>query len=361
MDHAFGREAPFALGVEEELFLVDAATLALAHEAAAVLARAKPAGGELKHDTYEATVESASPVVADALAGTRALDALRASVRDAGATLLGGGLHPSAAFGDVVHAPLPRYQAIVRATRGLITRTPTCAVHVHVGMPDPETAIACCNRMRAWLPVLQGLAAHSPFWHAIDSGFQSARAQVFRGFPRAVVPRAFAGWEDYAETVDEWVRMGELEDYTFLWWDLRPHPKLGTLEVRAMDGQSRVASVAGLATLVHGLARASAEGATGAGPDSAEGIAESSFRAGRDGLEATVWWKERFTPLRAVTEEALALARPYAREVGAEGALDEVERILREGSGADRMRAAHAEGGMRAMLEALAVETATPL
>ena len=99
-----------------------------------------------------------------------------------------------AAFGDVVHVRGERYEQIHTSMRGLLERTPTCALHVHVGMPDPETAITVCNRLRAHLPLLQALAAHSPYWHGRDAGFATARSQLFRGFPRAVIrARSTAG------------------------------------------------------------------------------------------------------------------------------------------------------------------------
>src|SRR5215208_1634750 len=172
---------------------------------------------------------------------------------------IGAGIHPSGPFGEAPHVVSERYRVIGDQMRGLLRRTPTCALHVHVGMPDPETAIRACNRMRAHLPVLQALAAHSPFWHGVDSGFATARAQLFRGYPRADIPRAFADWEDYETTMSAIVAAAGVEDYTFLWWDIRPHPKLGTLEVRAMDAQARLGSVCGLAALVHGLATAAAQ------------------------------------------------------------------------------------------------------
>jgi carboxylate-amine ligase len=223
-------------------------------------------------------------------------------------------------------------------------------------MPDPETAVDAANRMRAHLPLLQGLAAHSPYWHGRDSGFATARAQLFRGYPRAVVPRAFANWDDYVESVESWAAAAEIPDYTYLWWDLRPHPKLGTVEVRAMDAQSQPRAVLGLAALVHALAVASAD--KQGEIVSSEAITESSFRAGRDGLDANIWWRGSNRPLREVAAEALELARPYARELGEDDALGEIDRILAEGNGAARMREAHAAGGMQGVLERLARETA---
>jgi glutamate---cysteine ligase / carboxylate-amine ligase len=353
VEHAFG-SAPLAIGVEEELLLVaEAPPHDLDHIAGELVARI--ASPDVKVDVYEATVEGSSPVCRSAADAAAELERLRESMREAGATLAGAGLHPAAAHGEAVHVRHPRYDLIHDAMRGLLERTPTCALHVHVGMPDPETAIAAFNRLRSHLPLLQALAAHSPFWHGRNSGFATARAQLFRGFPRALIPRAFAGWDDYCEAVATWVAAGALADYTYLWWDIRPHPKLGTVEVRAMDAQSRITSVAGIAELVHALAAACADGYGSV--ESAEALTESSFRAGRDGLDATLWWAGALRPVREVAADVLPTARAYARG----GGLDEVERILREGNGADRMRRAHAAGGMPAVLAQLVDESAWPL
>jgi carboxylate-amine ligase len=352
VEHAFGREAPFALGIEEELLLVDPVTLRLTNRASELRERIGPVAGAVTNDVYEALIELSTPVVRSATEGRDALAALRDGLREAGGTAIGCGLHPTAPFGDVEHVATSRYAAIRDAMRGLLERTPTAALHVHVGMPDPETAIEVCNRIRAHLPLLQALAAHSPYWHGRDSGFASARSMAFRAFPRAIVPPEFAGWDHYADLVARWVAAADVPDYTYLWWDVRPSPRLGTVEVRAMDAQSRLDSAAGLAALVRGLALACADGHEEAMLP-AEALAESSFRAGRDGLEATVWWRDAMTPLRAVAADAVALARSYDDDDALEG----VEGILRDGGGADRMRAAHAAGGLDEVLAQLAAET----
>ncbi len=241
-----------------------------------------------------------------------------------------------------------------RQLRGLVRRTPTCALHVHVGMADPETAIRACNGLREHLPALQALAANSPFWHGRDSGLASARAQMFRAYPRAEIPRAFASFADYVAAVQAVVDAGDLPDYAYLWWDVRPHPKLGTVEVRAIDAQSPLWAVAGLAALVHGLAARETERD---GPWSPrEALTESSFRAARDGLDATLWWDGAQRPAREVAHAAIELARPYARDLGSDAALEGAERLVREGGGAERQRAAHARGGMPALLELLVRE-----
>jgi carboxylate-amine ligase len=356
VDQQFGHEADFALGIEEELLLVDPSTLRLADVASDLVGRVEPESGEVKHELYESLIECSTPVVRNVPEGMATLAALRAALYEAGATLIGAGLHPLGEFGDVTHAPTERSQAIRASMRGLVERTPTAALHVHVGMPDADTAILVCNRMRAHLPLLQALAAHSPYWHGRDSGFASARSMAFRAFPRSTIPPTFAGWEHYADIIRWCEATGDLPDYTYLWWDLRPSPRLGTIELRAMDAQSRLESVGGLAALVHALAVACADGAEEVTPPS-EALMESSFRAGRDGLDATVWWRGALTPIRRIAADALAVARPYARDLDGEDALEEIERVVREGGGADRMREAHAAGGMDTVLALLAAET----
>jgi carboxylate-amine ligase len=354
----FGTATDFTLGIEEELLLVDPATHALEHSAVEVLGRLSvpPADGAACPETYSALVELASPVCADVTDAVTSLAALRGRLRGAGATALGAGLHPDGAFGDVVHVPSERYRLIAAEMRGLLARTPTSALHVHVGMPDSEAAIRACNGLRAHLPLLQALAANSPFWHGRDSGLASARAQMFRAFPRSQIPAVFGSFEEYAERVERLAAAGGLPDYTFLWWDIRPHPVLGTVEVRAMDSQSSLRSVAGLAALVHALARQAIE-SHGPWADR-DVLMESSFRAARDGIGATLWYDGALRPVTDIARETVQLARPHARDLGCDAALEEIERILVEGNGAVRQRAAFARGRMPAVLTELADETA---
>ncbi len=312
--------------------------------------------GRVHPDYYAAMIELCSPVCSDAAEAITSLSAMRAGARAVGATTIGAGLHPAGAFGDVVPYPAPRYRLIADEMRGLQARTPTCALHVHVGMPDEEAAIRAFNGVREYLPLLQALAANSPYWHGRDSGLASARAQLFRALPRSEIPTAFDSFDQYAESVEALATAGELPDYTYLWWDVRPHPVMGTIEVRAMDAQSSLRSVTGLVALVHALARRAAEEH---GPwERREVLMESSFRAARDGLGATIWHDGRVRPVPEVARAAINLARPYAQELGSEAALEEVERILDEGNGAMRQRVAHARGGMPGVLGALVRETA---
>jgi glutamate---cysteine ligase / carboxylate-amine ligase len=357
----FGTEAAFAIGVEEELILVDDETHALRHDAGAVLELMPDDArvGEAKPDTYAAMIELATPVLRDAGESARALSQLRALVRAADATTIGAGIHPESVLGDVIHYDAARYAEIVDQVRGLLSRTPTAALHVHVGMPDAETAIRVCNGLREQLPLLQALAANSPFWHGRDSGVATARSLLFRGYPNSEIPRAFSSYEDYGTTVEGVVAAGDLPDYTFLWWDIRPHPRLGTVEVRAMDSQSALWSAAGLAALVHGLARAEAHEPRDAWLPR-EVLVEASFTAARHGLRARLPMDGALRPVPEVARAALERSRPHAQELGSADALEGIERILAEGNGADRQRAAFARGGMAAMLELLVRESEEP-
>jgi carboxylate-amine ligase len=360
-DARWGSQAPFALGVEEELLLVDPTTHALRPHAEELLGRLDGrAPGQVKLDVYAALLELAAPPAPAAGPAVAALGALRAAAREQGATLLGAGVHPTGAFGDAPHVHGERYADIGRQLRGLARRTPTCAVHVHVSVPDAATAIRVHDGLREHLPLLQALAANSPFWHGLDSGLASARAAHFRAYPRAEIPPAFgdeAAWLQYADAL---VTAADVADYTFFWWDLRPHPRHGTVEVRAMDAQSASWSVAALAALVQGLAAAIAQAPPVRAPTPSHVLDESSFRALRDGLDATVLRDGALRPVRELAAEALALARPHARELGSEEALAGIERILAEGGGAERQRAAHARGGLPAVLAQLVAETAAP-
>jgi carboxylate-amine ligase len=357
MEHRFGHQ--FTLGIEEELLLVDGETHALSHTSHELLGAMNMDTESARHDLYEAQIELSSPIGADAAQATEALVLLRRAARDAGGTLMGAGIHPAGALGDVHITQQPRYTRAAELLGGVVHRTPDCALHVHVGMPDPDSAIRACNGLREHLPLLHALAANSAYWYGHDARLASARFVLRRGFPRVEVPRAFRDFEDFEQAIEPMLAAAELDDYTSLWWDVRPHPKLGTVEVRVMDAQSSLESLAGLAALVHGLAVHEALSRRDAWLER-EPIEEAVFSATSRGLDARLIGDD--SRLRSVPElarEAVELARRYLAEVGASAdALDGIERILAGGGGADRQRAAHAKGGMPAVLDMLVRETA---
>jgi glutamate---cysteine ligase / carboxylate-amine ligase len=267
-------------------------------------------------------------------------------------------VHPALPFGGVAHRSSAHYDRVSAETRSLLRQSTYCGVHVHVGMPDPETTIAAFNGMRKWIPLLQALSANSPFWHGQDSGLASCRTVVCHSVPRTGLPRAFQDWDDYRETTAEICRVAEAPDAASIWWDMRPHPTLGTLEIRCLDAQSSLADLGGLVALVHCLVRHEALTVDRHHPP-VEVLAEATFRALRDGVEASLSLGGPIRPVRDHARHALDLASGYAPALSASGALTEVERILVEGNGAVRQRRAFARGGMPGVLERLRSETMT--
>jgi glutamate---cysteine ligase / carboxylate-amine ligase len=346
---------PFTVGLEEELLLVDPATHALAPRAAAILAAAD-AGESAGHEAYAAEVEIRSAPAETVAAAAAELRSLRGRLEDAGATLAGVGIHPAAAFGDAPLVDDERYRRVDDEMRGLIRRTPECALHVHVGMPDDETAVRVFNRIRSHVPLLQGLAANSPWWFGLDSGLASARAALVRAYPGRGIPRALHDADDWAELVAATTGAGELPDYTYLWWDVRLHPRHGTVEVRELDAQSSLDDVAALGALTRALALEAA-GIPEVPSEPSETLAWSSFRAMRDGVDASILEGGALRPLREVARSAVSRLGPYARALGDEDALEGVFRILLTGGGAGRRRRAFEEGGLRRQLEQLVDET----
>jgi glutamate---cysteine ligase / carboxylate-amine ligase len=356
MEHVFGRGAPFSLGVEEELMLVRPPELELVNDAERVLAAIEPGDGwEAAHELYASEVELRCRPVPTPGEAAAALGAARAATRAAGGTLMGAGLHPTAARGDVEHVRKPRYERVEAAMRGLARRTPECALHLHVGMPDADSAVRAFNGLRGHLPLLGALAANSPYWYGQDSGLASARAAHVRAFPSRGIPRALRDFADYEDALAASALGGGPADYTLIWWDVRLHPRLGTVELRELDVQSGLDSTLGIAALAQALGRLEAESDNESVPS--EAIIWSAFRAARDGLDAEVLSDGRLIPVRDAARGAIAAARPYAPEPDA---FDGIERILRDGGGADRQRAAYGAGGMPAVLEQLVKETNGP-
>ena len=356
MEHAFGRGEPFRIGIEDELFLLDDEG-SLAPVAESVLPRLELPEGLAGFELFAAELELRSPPSATA---TEAVDALRrgrAELVAAGAIPMAAGLHPAATRGDAQHVDLPRYERVGGELRGLLRRTPECALHVHVGMPDPETAIRVCNGLRTHLPLLAGLAANSPFWFGVDSGMASARCAMVRCYPGRGVPRAYRDFADYERSLETTLRAAGMEDRTQLWWDVRPHAALGTIEVREMDAQTELRDVRPLAALVHCLARYEAERSTPLDIPR-DALSWSSFRAARDGIDAEILDEDGCVrPLREVARTLLSRLVMVAGELDEGDALEEVERLLDDGGGAARQRAEHARSGMDGLVHWLTERT----
>lgn len=352
--HRFGTSEAFSVGLEEELLLVDADTLALAHVADKILPRTGLPRERIDHEAFLAELELRSEPAASVGEALAQLAEGRAAALAAGATLIAAGLHPDAELFDVRLVEAERYERVERQMRGLIKRTPECALHVHVGMPDPEAAVAAMNGLRELLPLLHGLGANSPFWFGDDSGMASSRAAVIRAYPGRGIPPVLHSWDEYLAALDAVRAGGGPTDHTMVWWDARPQPRLGTVELREVDVQTDLESAGAIAALARAIARRAVEDPP-ASPAPDQALHWSSFRAARDGLDAEIYYEGGPLPLREVAERVVATLD------SADPELEGVKRIVREGNGADRQRAAHSRGGMPALLRYLADATARPL
>ena len=361
---------PYSVGLEEELMLLDARDLSLAQRSDDVLPRL-PAelAPHVSAETHQAAIELATRPHATVGAAIAELRALRgrvgAELARLGLALAGSGTHPFAVWSETRVSPASRYQVILRTMADLARREPTFALHVHVGVPDPERAVRLLNGLRAHLPVLLGLAANSPFWQGRATGLASTRTPVFGMFPRTGIPRRFASYGDWVDTVDALLRCGAFPEPTFLWWDIRPQPTLGTVEVRVMDAQSRMQDTAALVALVHALARLELEDgllpAPAAGDD--EVLAENRFLAARDGIEADLLDPAggRTVSARAVLDELLDAARPHADALGCRDELELVGGLAGEPGFARQLDvAARHAGSLPDMLAELAQGFAPP-
>jgi carboxylate-amine ligase len=347
---------PLSLGVEEELLLVDADTHRLSHDSARVLA-AMALPDNLAHaELYAACVEFATPICTDVPEAIDSISALRRALVASGAVAIGVGTHPSAALGDATMLDDPRYLYVADLLGAVALRTPECGLHVHIGMPDPETAVTVLNGLRLYMPLLEALAANSPYFGGVDSGMASVRGVLLRRYPRFEIPRAFDGFDDYLGSLEVAMCAAGVDDPSLVWWRLRLHPKLGTVETRVMDSQSSLVSIGALTALVHSLAARAADGAPipSAPP---EAIAESCYQAQRFGMDARLWDGDGVRPAREIIRDVLPAARGWARELGCEEPLDDIVRIVLDGNGAERQRAMFDRGGLPAVLRELVTDT----
>ena len=357
------RESQYTVGIEEEAMLLDPDGWMLAHHSDRVLDALPPEVIEHATDeTHRSALELATGVHEDVGSAVGEMLSLRTQLDDAvrslGMRVASAGTHPSAVWQDTVVSSGQRYEFVYGSMRELARREPTFALHVHVGISSPNDAVRLVNRMRAHLPLLLALSVNSPFWQGRDTGLASARTPLFQAFPRVGIPRRFRDYADYVDTVDLLMRCGSLPDPTFLWWDARPQPRFGTVEVRIMDAQTTVPDTAALAALIQCIAKLEVERGyvSSRALEVPEALDENRFLAARDGMGAELIdvELERRVPAREVALRLLDACAPYARDLGCESELGRVA-LMAEKTGADRqLELARRPEKLSGLVEALA-------
>lgn len=340
--------------------LLEPRTWSLAESSDVVLPRLSPQlSTRVSPETHAAVVEIVTGIHRDVDEVVAELGLLRrrlaSELAEMGLSVAAAGTHPMSGAGETVLSGASRYRALGESLRGLARRQPTMALHVHVGVPSPDDAVRVLNGLRENLPVLLALSANSPFCDGRDGGFDSLRTVIFQAFPRTGVPPAFDRYVDYTEAVDALVAPGAVPDPSFLWWDLRLQPALGTVEVRVMDAQSFVRDVTPLVALVQSLAHLVLEGDAPQMHLSDQALAENRFLAARDGMAARLIDSstQRLVPIRETLHELLARCHPHALALGCGSTLERV-RSLATANGAKRQRTIGASAGLSGLVERLA-------
>ena len=356
----------YTLGVEEEVMLLDPRTWGLAQAIDEILPRLPgQLAGRVTPETHAAAAELATGVHTSAAGAVGELSALRAALSqtclECGLAVASAGTHPFTVWRETAVSGGARYEAIYGSVRELARREPTFALHVHVGVPDPEDAIRAVNGLRGHLPVLLALSANSPFWQGRDTGLASARTPLFQAFPRVGIPRTFADYDDYVRSVDLLVRLDAFPEPTFLWWDVRPQPRFGTVEVRIMDAQVTLPATAALAAFVQCLVSLELrEGFSDERAAMPEVLVENRFLAARDGVLATLIdpVREERVAVRDIVDGLLRACAPHARELGCEDELAGIEPLVREPGAGHQLAVARRPARLPGLVASLAGEFA---
>jgi carboxylate-amine ligase len=349
LDHKFGQGDPYTLGVEEEYMLLDGDTLDLVQHIDTILA--DMSGHELEPrinpELMQAVLEIATPVCRDAAEVESQLRTLRgyvaATAAQRGLKVGSAGTHPFSLFERQRITARDRYRNLVDQMQYIARRELIFGLHIHVAVDDAEKAIQVVNGLLPQLAPLLALSASSPFWRGEATGLASSRQMVFAAFPRSGPPPRFRNYQDYAEVIGQLEKTGCIADYTHIWWDIRLHPRYGTVEVRICDAVSRVEDAVALTAYCQSLVKLLSEQ-----HDAGEEIpsyhriltTENKWLAARYGLEAPIMdlvtGRRNRIPVAQLVRRTLRAIEPHARELGCDRELEGIKGILGRGNGSDR-------------------------
>jgi glutamate---cysteine ligase / carboxylate-amine ligase len=349
LDHSFGRSEAYTLGVEEEYMLLDPETWDLVQHIDSVLAAVADGDHQdrLHAELMQSVLEVTTPVCRTPDDVQRSLSQLRSYVaeiaRSEGCRFASAGTHPFSLFERQRITARDRYRQLVDQLQYVARRELIFGMHMHVAVDDPEKAIQVMNGLLVHLPQMLALSASSPFWRGEPTGLASSRQMVFAAFPRSGPPPRFKDYADYAEVVGQLERTGCIADYTHIWWDIRPHPRLGTIEMRVCDAVTRLDDVVSIAAFFQALVKLYCE-QYDAGKEIPSWhrmlTTENKWLAARYGLEAPVMdlatGRRNRVPVAQLVRRTLRDLEPHARELGSERELEGVREILARGNGADR-------------------------
>jgi carboxylate-amine ligase len=338
IEQHFGESTPWSLGLEEEVMILDGETLALTPgvEPLVSWAEGRELPGVLKMELLASMVELATDVRASAAEALEAVVALRAcaaeAARESGLVIAAAGTHAFSLPTAQQIAPDPRYLEFVQYAGVSARRQAVCGLHVHVGMPGPDECMVALEGVLAWLPVVLALSANSPFLAGDETGLCSSRAEVLAQLPRASAPPVFDSYAEWEAFVERFVRIGLADGYTRFWWDIRPHPRFGTLEIRAPDQPTAVELTGAFGALLQALCATVVEGPAPR-PAQRGDYAQNRWAALRFGPRAELIHPdgERTATASELFGELLELVAPAARELGSTELLEALDPSRCEG------------------------------
>jgi carboxylate-amine ligase len=373
VDINFGKSRPYSLGVEEEFQLVHRESYELVSRIDEIMAffGEDEEQKRVKPELLQSVVEVATRIAGSVGEAIEELVDLRRSLRDVAgesdALIASAGTHPFSRWEHQEVTRRPRYQELIEAMRWVAQRELIFGLHVHIGVETPEKAIACLNGVRTFLPELLALSANSPFWQGRATGLASTRIKVFDSFPRSSIPPTFESFDEFRRLIERGVKTNSFPDYTYIWWDLRPHPKLGTIEIRICDAQTRIESAGAIVALTQALVATFGDAFERGKPMPVEPtllVSENKWRAARYGLNTQLidFANDTERPAPDAIRALVELCEPAARRLGCGAELAAVESILERGSSAEeQVRVYEDSESLLAVAQWLAHETVRDL
>ena len=369
MDIPFSTSPRATLGVEMELAIVDLESRALVTASSELLSEmgAGFPGGEhpkAKHELYQCTIEAITGIcetVAEARADlAETLTDLNSVARSHGYGIISAATHPFSGWSEQTVSPNPRYHDLLRRLGWPARRLTTHGTHYHVGVPSGPAAIAIANSLTYRLPVFLALSANSPFWNGLDTEMASTRTKIFEGLPTAGLPPRVETWADFERYMETLITAGAIESVRDVWWDVRPHPDFGTVELRMCDAMPTLDEVMALAAMAQSLvADLAARFDRGEPLPGCRDwvVKENKWRAARYGLEADLVDDDGCrTPVKDVIAELVAELMPMAELLGCAAELASAEHIVAGGAGYARCRTVTESGGTTADVVDLLLE-----
>src|SRR3989442_3047192 len=358
----------YTLGIEEEFAIVDPETRELRSHIQEILEGGKVMLKEqIKPEMHQSVVELGTEIcqsIVDARAHVLELRSKLAELAGrSGLKIASVGTHPFSHWHDQLITEGERYQEIVKDMQLLARANLIFGLHVHVGIPERESAIHVMNQARYFLPHIYALSVNSPFWVGRNTGLKGYRLKVFERFPRTGIPDAFESLSEYEDFCKLLVKTGCIDNPKKIWWDIRLHPFFDTLEVRVCDAQSRVDDTLAIAALIQAIVAKLfklLQQNTTFRIYRRRLLDENRWRAARYGIDSKLidFWRETQDETRSLLNELLEFISTEVNELGSKKEMAHIERIMREGTGADRQLAAFERTkDMKAVVDHIVTET----